>query len=379
LTALLAIEKGTLTDSVTVSQAAINSVPLDAVSAKLSAGEMLTLEDLLYCLLLGSANDAAAVIAEHISGSQIDFVEEMNQFLQQLGCTATQFTNPHGLHDDNQHTTARDSAKILDAALRNPVFRTIFSADTFTVKQTNLSPERILTNGNSMKDSSSQLYYDSRVIGGRTGVTQDGRRCLAAAAESNNMLVISIVMGAESVYQEDGYSAIRIGGYKETTQLFDACLNGYKTAQILHAEQVLRQIPVNGASNDLLIGSQNHVITVLPKDITIADLNYRYDDKALELPISKGEYVSNLQIWYGSMCIAEAQLYAMNDVQSEEMNHTEKVGDSLPIIPVALLIVIGIVVLIAIMYLLLRFGNKIQLFAINIRKKHYRRSHKRER
>ena len=378
LTALLAIEKGALADTVTVSDSAVNSVPYDAVSAKLLAGEMLTLEELIYCLLVGSANDAAAVIAEHISGSQSAFVLEMNEYLLELGCTATQFTNPHGLHDENQHTTARDSAKILNAALKNDIFRTIFTANEYVVKPTNLSPERKLTSGNSMKDSSSGLYYDPRAIGGRTGVTKDGRRCFAAAAESDGMLVISVVMGSESVYQEDGYSAISIGGYKETSQLFDACLSGYKTAQILHAEQVLRQVPVNGANNDLLIGPQISLTTILPKDITIGDLTYRYNDKLLELPISKGDYVSDLQIWHGSMCVAEAQLFAMNEIRMVDGGAANEASVQKNAVPTAIWVVFGITVVVVVIYFLMRFWSKLQLFALNIRKKHYRRSHKRE-
>ena len=379
ITALLAIENAELSEVVTVTQSAVSSVPGDAVSMKLAAGEMLSLEDLLYGLLLGSANDAAAVIAEHISGSQSTFVSELNQLAQQLGCTATHFANAHGLHDDNQHTTARDSAKILDAALKNPVFKTIFTANEYTVKATNLSSERVLASGNSMKDSSSKLYYDPRVIGGRTGVTQDGRRCLATAAESNGMLVISVVMGAESVYQEDGYSAISIGGYKETTQLFDACLTGYKTAQILRAEQILRQIPIDGADNDLLIAPQISVSTVLPQDITLTNLMFRYADKDLSLPIRKGQHVSDVQIWHGGMCVAQAQLFAMNDLRAKEQDTEDGVNSAKAAIPGALWIVFGIVLGIAIAYLMIRFSGKIKLFLGRMRKKRYRNSRKRVR
>lgn len=379
MTALLAIEHAELSAVVTVTQSAVSSVPGDAVSMKLAAGEMLSLEDLLYGLLLGSANDAAAAIAEHISGSQSAFVAEMNQIAQELGCTATHFTNVHGLHDDNQHTTARDSAKVLDAALKNPIFKTIFTANEYVVPATNMSLERKLTSGNSMKDSSSKLYYDPRVIGGRTGVTQDGRRCLATAAESNGMLVISVVMGAESVYQEDGYSAISIGGYKETTQLFDACLTGYKTAQILRTEQILRQIPVAGADNDLLIAPQISVSTVLPQDISLTNLTFCYADKELSLPIQKGQHVSDVQIWHGGMCVAQAELFAMNALHASENDSAENAAKAKISIPGAIWIVIGIVLCIALVYLMVRFSGRIKLFLIRIRRKRYRNSRKRVR
>lgn len=379
LTALVAIEKGTLSDTVTVKQSAISSVPFDAVSAKLLVGEIFTLEELLYCLVLGSANDAAAVIAEHISGSQSAFVQELNLYAENLGCTSTQFTNASGLHDDNQHTTARDSAKILDAALKNPVFQTIFTADQFTIPATNLSQERKLANGNSMKDTSSLLYYDSRVIGGRTGVTQDGRRCLATAAESNGMLIISVVMGAESVYQEDGYSAISIGGYKETTQLLDKCFDGYKTVQILQEDQVIRQVQIKGTKNALLIGPQSSVSTVLPLDVNFEDLSLRYKDNSFELPIDKGQHVSDLQIWNGNMCIAQVQLFAMNSLQRNDSDLVADANDKKVAVPVITWIILGIFILVVIVFLSLRYWRLLRTIIARNRKRRYRNGHKRVR
>ena len=375
LTALIAVEKGSLDDVVTVSQEAISSVPHDAVSAKLLPDEKLTLEDLLYCILLGSANDAAAVVAEHISGSQNAFVSEMNRYAQELGCADTTFTNVHGLHDDNQKMTARDCARILDAALKNEAFKTIFVANEYTVKATNLSQERFLANGNSMKDNSSKLYYDARVIGGRTGVAQDGTRCLASAAENNGMLVITVVMGSESVYQEDGYSAISIGSYKETSQLLDTCLSGYKIAQILRAEQVLRQIPVEGADNDLLVGPQIAVSTILPEDITITELSFRYADQQMILPIQKGQYVSDVQVWHDGKCVAQAQLFALNSLGA--VNIDDKSVSDKPAIPVALWIIIGLVIIILIACFLIRSSSAVRLMLMRMRKKRNRRNRKR--
>lgn len=379
LTALLAIEKGELSDTVTVSQSAVGSVPNDAVSAKLLAGEKLSLEDLLYCLLTGSANDAAVVIAEHIAGSQNTFVDDMNRYAQEIGCTATQFTNAHGLHDDKQYTTARDFAKILNAAMENSVFETIFTADEYVVPATNLSLDRKLVNGNSMKDSTSKLYFDERVIGGRTGVTKDGRRCLATVAESNGMMVLSIVMGAESVYQEDGYSAISIGGYKETSKLLDLCLTGYKTAQILRADQVLRQIPVEGAQNDLLVGPQISISSVLPQDITLENLTLKYADKPMSLPIEKGQHVSDAQIWHGNMCVAEVPLYAMNELRYADMGAEDNTADQNKGIPGVIWVILFLVLAVLVVFFLIRFSGKIKRMIRRLRMRRCRQNRKRVR
>ena len=170
ITALVAIEKGNLADIVTVSADAIASVPHDAVSAELVAGEEISLENLLYCLLLGSANDAAVVIAEHISGTEAAFVDLLNSYAIELGCKDTHFVNAHGLHSQQQYTTARDSARILAAAIKNEDFYRIFTATKHTIGETNKTPLRNLLSGNLLMDPNSKLYYDSRVVGGRTGV-----------------------------------------------------------------------------------------------------------------------------------------------------------------------------------------------------------------
>ena len=331
MTALVAIERGELSDEVIVSDSAMNSIPYDAVSMKLSVGEVITLENLLYGLIVGSANDAAAVIAEHIAGTQQKFVELMNQNAQDIGCIGTTFTNVHGLHDDSQHTTARDSARILDAALKNETFYKIFTTVSVDIPATNKSEMRHLSTGNSLMDKTSRLYFDGRAIGGRTGVTQDGRRCLAAAAKTSGMLLISIVMGSESVYQEDGYSAITVGGYQETSKLLDLCDSKYKAAQILYPGQILRQLSVANGTSDLVIGPKETLTAVLPKDATAADLSFQYLDKLFQAPVADGDLVSRVQVWSGGMCIAQTDLFAMNNVAlrtGQEDNGQEKQNQS---------------------------------------------------
>ena len=328
MTALIAIEKGVLTDEVIVSDTAISSIPYDAVSMKLSSGEVITLENLLYGLIVGSANDAAVVIAETIAGSQQKFVDLMNQRAQEIGCLGTTFTNVHGLHDDSQHTTARDAARILDAALKNEVFYKIFATVAVDIPATNKSEMRNLSTGNSLMDKTSRLYYDSRAIGGRTGVTQDGRRCLAAASKSNGMFLISVVMGSESVYQDDGYSAISVGGYTETSKLLDLCDAKYKCAQILYPGQIIRQLSVVDGSSDLVVGPKETLTAVLPKDSAATDITFQFNDKTLKAPITKGDLISRVQVWSGGMCIAQTDLFAMNNVNVRNAQIDETQGSS---------------------------------------------------
>ncbi len=318
MTAMLAIREGDPDAMVTVTRDVLSTVAEDAVSADLLPGEQLSLRDLLYCMMVGSANDAAAVIADHISGSQEAFVAKMNAYAAQIGCTGTVFVNPHGLHHENQLTTARDVARILADAMQDELFCEIFGAIRYDVPATNMSEQRNLSSGNFLMNVDNMaIYYDERVTGGRTGVAQDGTRCLAASAEGNGLSLISVVMGAESVYEEDGYTVSSFGSFLETSQLISSGLDGYKSAQILYIGQALEQCPVQNGANELVVGPMVDVTAVLPANVGIGDLNFRIEGYGdLKAPIQKGDSVSTLEVWYGSLCIAQTELFAMNSVAS---------------------------------------------------------------
>ncbi len=380
MTGLIAVEDGNLADMVSVSDAAVSSLPVDAISADLVSGEKMSLQDLLYCLLVSSANDAAIAIAEHISGSQEAFVEEMNRRAQALGCQGTTFKNVHGLHDDSQLTTARDVAKILDAAIRNETFREIFTTAQYTVSATNKTGERLLVSSNSLLDSSSKLYYDERVLGGRTGVAQDGRRCVAALAEKNGMTLISVVMGSDTVYQDDGYSAITVGGYHETTALLNAGFEGNKYAQILHENQALRQCPVENGDSELIMGPNSSVSAILAEAATVENLSFHYVDDALQAPIKAGQKVSVVQIWYDNMCVVQADLYAMNSVNTVNSLQLDENGGKNSFKTGTVLFVVLIVVIVAAGFVVvIRMLPRLQMLALKHRNKRYRRSRRRSR
>ena len=384
LTALIAVEKGNLSDIVTVKEDVIATVPYDAVSADLQAGEMVSLDNLLYCMMVDSANDAAAVIADHICGSQGAFVEEMNRYAQEIGCTGTTFKNVHGIHDDEQVTTARDMAKILAVALKNEVFQSLLQTVYYTVPATNLSQERKLSSGNFLMNNqdSMQIYYDSRVTGGRTGVTDDGGRCLAVTATNGDLEYISIIMGAQSVYEEDGYTVRSFGGFNETTQLLDIGFHGYHTAQILFENQILKQYPVVDGNNSVSAGCKEAVSVVLPEGVTIEDLTFTYNDLNAQLtaPVAKDQALSGVTVWYKNNCIAHTEIYAMNAVMAQ----TSVVGqpdstDSAGKWKTVLLVIVSILVLLSGVFFAVRIVKRLRITAARSRSRRYRRNRRRSR
>ena len=316
MTALVALERGDLAEEVKVTKRAVNSVAPGSVSAGLVAGEELTLEQLLYCLMVASANDAAAVIAEHIAGNQEIFVAMMNDKAQELGCTGTNFSNVHGLHDEETYTTARDVCRITDAALENEVFRAMFTAETYTVPKTNKSEARELWTTNYMMSKHSRKdYFDSRVTGGKTGSTDQAGRCLVTTAESGGMELLTVVMGAKAEYTENGLALKTFGSFEETRELLDYAFDAFTFRQIFFAGQTVSQMPVKDGANDVVTCPATSASTVLPKDMELSELSWKYVDfGTITAPVEKGQILSAVQVWYGSKCLAQTDLVAMHSV-----------------------------------------------------------------
>lgn len=383
MTALIAAESGKLSDAVTVKQSVLDTIPKDAVNAKLVADEVITLEDLVHCMMVGSANDAAAVIAEHVGGSQLEFVRMMNARAAELGCTGTEFTNAHGIQDNIQHTTARDMAKILEAALENEKFEEFFGTVYYVVKATNKSEERNMLTGNYMltqEKDDVRIYFDPRATGGRTGVNNDGSRCLASVSESNGMKLICIVMGSQSTLHEETFAVKVFGAYNETRELLDIGYGGYKTAQILYAGQALTQRTVLNGSGTVTLGSDVFVSAVLPEKVTTSELTYRYTDTGKELtaPIQKGDKISSVEVWYGNLCVAQADLYAMNAVREAKRVVVSADNGGISWWGV-LLIIIGIAALVFIGLVAVRFVGRAKVMAKKRRDRHYARNRRRSR
>jgi len=316
LTALIALEKGTLTDVVTVRKEVLDTLDPDAAMVGLVPDEVLTVRDLLHCMMVSSGNDAAVVLADHIMGSQSAFVTEMNRYAERLGCVNTHFENVHGLHDKQQYTTARDVAKILAKAINNEQFTDIFGAKSYNVPATNKSDMRTLTTQNYLLNNDSvEIYFDERVTGSRTAVAYDGTRGIASVAQVGDMRLICIVMGAESEYGADGYSVRVFGGYNETRQLLDLGFTGYETAQLFFENQPMMQRPVTNGSSELTVATGSAGYSVVPSLQTESSLTYRYvNEVEFAAPIQAGQRVSTLQIWFNDICLVQTELYAMSTV-----------------------------------------------------------------
>ncbi len=240
MTALIALEMGgDLDETLEVSERAVD-MPSDASVVPFKAGEIVTLRDALYGLMLVSGNDAAIAIAEYISGDVETFVELMNKTAARLGCKDTNFENPHGLHEDLHVTTAYDLALIMDAAMENEMFREIISTVTYDLSATLKNPSRKLTTLNLQIQPSNTDYYYKYSLGGKTGNHSMAARVLVESAEKDGVELIAVIMKSNKYAQ-----------WSDTSRLFEYGFSKYKsvTPEEIYAQSPM-SLQINGFEPD---------------------------------------------------------------------------------------------------------------------------------
>ena len=212
MTTLLALENSQLTDQLTMTATGVSGVTDGGANISAQLDEVFTMEQCLYAMMLSSANDIALQVAEHIGGSVDAFVQMMNTRASELGCTNTVFTNPTGLPDENQHTTAHDMALIMKAAIDNDTFCTIAGTTSYTIPATNVSGgERVLTNNFSMVNSANAAYYQY-CLGGREGYTEASGSTLVCGARKDDITLIAVVLqGASGTTGTEAGSLLNYG------------------------------------------------------------------------------------------------------------------------------------------------------------------------
>ncbi len=320
MTVLVALEQGNLQDPVTVTQKALNTLAIGALTVDLVAGEVLTLEELLYCVMVASANDACAVIAEHIGGSQEGFVKLMNERAAELGCENTVFADPHGLAGSGQVSTARELAIIVEAALENPVFAQLFEAKAYTVPATNLSESReLVTTNHMMSTETMSNYFDERVTGGKPAAVSLKDRSMICTAEEGGSRFLCVVMSAQSEMTADESTIISYSNFKETIALLDYGFSGYSVQQVIDESEIMCQYGVSGGENDVVLQPSQDVMAVLPleMDEDLLKISERVDPSLLVAPIRAGDVLGTVHVSYGTVVLGSCDLVAAHDVAGE--------------------------------------------------------------
>lgn len=292
MTALVAIMNANPSKTVSVSA---DAVGIEGSSVYLYENEKLTLEDLLYAMMLESANDAAAAIAIEVGGSIDGFADMMNQTAQEMGLRDTHFENPHGLDGNSHYTTARELAIIAREAMANESLRTIMSTYKKTIPLNESEGVRLLINHNKMLKG-----YDG-AVGVKTGYTKKSGRCLVSAAERDGVELICVTLNAPD-------------DWRDHTALLDYGFSLFESRVICRKDDFRYVQPVIG-------GVEEYVMLSISDDVSVTVPRSCGDiEQTIELPrfsyaeIKKGDVIGYLVYTSGGEEIARVPIAAQYSV-----------------------------------------------------------------
>lgn len=320
MTAILVLEKCQLTDVATVSNSAVDSVPAGYSTAYLQKGEKLTIEQLLHVLLIPSANDAANVLAEHVSGSIANFANMMNSKAKEIGCENTNFKNPSGIHDENHYSTAYDLSLIAKHAMQFQAIKDIVQKTVYNLPKTDKynSDNRIFYNTNLLlSHHSPDDYYYPYATGLKTGYTNPAKDCIIATAKKDDLELIAVILGAEDT------NGSLVPKFLDCKKLFEYGFSNYSYKNIKKANSFVTKVSVLGATEDtknLNILVKNDINVFLENNFDINNLEPKLElDTPLVAPIKGGSTIGKITydidgIIYTSELIAETNVDIVNFV-----------------------------------------------------------------
>ncbi|MEG0564923.1 MAG: D-alanyl-D-alanine carboxypeptidase family protein [Hungatella sp.] len=283
LTALIVLERCGLDETVTFSHNAVYNVEANSTSAGLDEGDVLSVRDCLYTLLLKSANEVANALAEHVAGTTEDFAVLMNEKAASLGCVDSHFSNPSGLNDPNHYTSAYDMALIARAALQNPAFVEIDSTLYYDIPVTKRNPEgaRVYPGHKMIKKNSAEYYPDA--FGGKTGYTSLAGNTLVTFAKRDGMTLLSVILNGHQTH------------YSDTRKLLDFGFNNFQSVVAADYDRtyasVTNDMKIAGLSSSDLVGltlDKNSKVTI-PKGSDFSEITsvLSYDLTGTTIPERK--------------------------------------------------------------------------------------------
>lgn len=291
MTALLALEGGDLRQVVTVSPKAAS---VGEASLDLRAGEKMTLEELIYGALLQSGNDACVAIAEHIAGTESNFVLLMNQKAKMLGAEDTRFKNTNGLPAAGHYTTARDLAVLTRYALSNPTFQKIVSTRGRTIGG---REERFLNNTNRL------LWSYAWADGVKTGTTNEAGGCLVASATKDGRQLISVVLHSDN-------------RWSDSIKLLDYGFEGFHYVRILGEGEAFERIPVKeGVGKEILAVASAELGAVIPGSRPDYLEKKVVVERELTAPVRKGQQVGRVTVLVNGSVAGSVDLVCDQDIE----------------------------------------------------------------
>lgn len=323
VTAIVVLENcDNLETIVTVPESCIRE--LDGTGSSLGGlqpEEQLSVYNLLCCLLLQSANDAATTLADFISGGDRDkFISMMNEIAQRLGCENSHFVNPHGLDDENQYVTAKDMAVFMKYAMEFPAFEEIVAKTTYTLPETNLQEERIIRNTNYLLNSAYSDYYCKYVKGGKTGSTSVAGRCVVATASKDGYSYIGVALNS-TFYDVDGDGVNENGAFLDCKEMFEWAFKNIELVAISDTTKIVGQVPIKYAKSTdyITLSPAETVYGLVPVGTDSGSLLVELIEDTVpeyvKAPVKKGDVICRARVLYAGKVIKEIDLVASMDVE----------------------------------------------------------------
>ena len=291
-----------LEETITVSETAVN-VPEDSSTMHLKVGEEIRFIDVLYGTMLVSANDGANVIAEVVSGDVDRFVTMMNETAASLGCQNTHFVNPHGYHDVNHYSTARDMAIIAREAMKNETFREIARTVTYQIPRTNMQRARTLTTKSDYmlpgSEESPNKYYYEYATGIKTGSHSQSGWCFAGSASKDGVDLVSIVMYTGKRNRWNDTIKLMNYGFSQYMSVTPADLynmnpitietSNYSTSDTNRGKIKLLCKPLEGSAT--IVATKSDIKRMADN---LTDLVFIQYDRDFQAPIEAGEQIGTM-------------------------------------------------------------------------------------
>ncbi|MBZ4662376.1 MAG: D-alanyl-D-alanine carboxypeptidase [Caloramator sp.] len=300
MTTIVALEKGNLNDRVIVSKKAAS---IGGSNAGLLAGEKISLEELLYGLMLRSGNDAAIAIAEHIGGNVDNFLKLMNEKAIEIGAFNTSFKTPHGLDADGHYTTAEDLAKITAYAMKNDFFNKIVSTKEISAGISGKF-NRSYSNINKF------LYRVENADGVKTGYTSGAGKCLVASVKHDYGRYICVVLNSSD-------------RWKDAEELVKYAKENYKFIKLFNKGDEIKSLRVFGGKTRYIISlTENDVFIPIKSDEAQYIRTEAFVPSVIFSPIKKGDVLGNLVVYYDGNIIAKYPVVSDRDVDRKNLINT---------------------------------------------------------
>lgn len=334
---------------------------LNSSTADIRNGETLTMRQLLYAMLLPSGNEAANMVADKIgNGSKSNFCMLMNTEAKRLGCTETNFTNPHGLFSDNHYTTAYDMYLITKACYETPGFMDITTTVHYYLPANTRHADKYLISSTiSMQYKTSDLYR-SYIQGMKTGSTEEAGRNFATVCEANGERYILVVMGAP-YYDENG-NQCRTSAFEVTAQIMDYYFDNYRLKPANSLEAPVAEVELKYAKerDSLLLYPKSEVYSILPNDVDESAFQKVFDlPQQVYAPINAGDSVGTVTYYIAGEPVGTTDLVAAESYSRDTVIFlVEKTKDFISSLYFKVVLAVTAVLVIAVIAFRIWLGKK---------------------